>query len=497
MKVVSPKINLIPRGFTLGQCVTVATRVSSRPERGSVEARVLEQVGLGVLSRWLPSARLCEVLVECERMHERDRKLPAPLVMWLLVAAAMFRAVGLTRVLRMIGAGQQRVPAGSGAVSQARARVGVAPLALLAEQLLGPIADPDTPGAFYAGMRVLALDGTGAAVPDTPANLAEFGRPGPTAAFPMPRLVVLAETGTLGIFAGAHGPWKTSEQDLALATLDSAAPKLGPDTLVLADRGLGNTITVLAVRRVGAHALLRVKTGRTAATYPVSHLLADGSWLSTPRITARHRAALGGQLPDGPHTVRIIDFTVIVTSPSGRRRRERIRLVTTLLDPNRWPAAQLAALYIQRWCAETAIGLLKIDFLLDKNQLMRSKTPEGIDQELFAALVGYQLIRHLVHSVATAQGLDPDRISHTGALTEARISLITHPRRRDRPPAGPPDPGQPQPTQPAPARPRPPPPSATAHPRLAGPHPSPARRERPIPIRVTHRLARTRPPTPS
>jgi hypothetical protein len=76
--------------------------------------------------------------------------------------------------------------------------------------------------------------------------------------------------------------------------------------------------------------------------------------------------------------------------------------------------------------AETAIGLLKIDFLLDKNQLMRSKTPEGIDQELYATLVGYQLTRQLVHSVAAEHGLDPDRISHTGALTEARISLITH-----------------------------------------------------------------------
>jgi hypothetical protein len=413
----------------VGKCVTVATRVSSRPEQGNAEARVLERVGLGVLSRWLPSARLCEVLVECERMHERDRKLPAPVVMWLLVAAAIFRAVGLTRVLRTIssGAGSEVVPAGSGAVSQARGRLGAAPLALLAERVLGPIADADTPGTFYAGMRVLALDGTGVALPDTEANAEEFGRPGPNAAFPMIRAMVLAEAGTLGIFAGAHGPWKTSEQDLALATLASAAPKLGPDTLVLADRGLGNTITVLAVRKIGAHALLRVKTGAGAAKYPVQQLLADGSWLSTPRISARHRRALGGQLPNGPHTVRVIEFTVTVTSPSGRTRRERIRLVTTLLDPNRWPAAELAALYVQRWCAETAIGLLKIDFLLDKNQLMRSKTPEGIDQELFAALVAYQLIRQLVHSVAGEHGLDPDRISHTGALTEARITLITCP----------------------------------------------------------------------
>jgi hypothetical protein len=84
-------------------------------------------------------------------MHERDRKLPAPLVMWLLVAAAVFRAVGLTRVLQMIGAGEQAVPAGSGAVSQARTRMGAAPVALLAEQVLGPIAGPDTLGAFYAG----------------------------------------------------------------------------------------------------------------------------------------------------------------------------------------------------------------------------------------------------------------------------------------------------------------------------------------------------------
>jgi len=412
----------------LRQCVTVATRMSNRLGPGEAEtATVVAQVGLGVLSGWLSASRLRQVLAQCGRMHRRARKLPAPLVVWLLVAAAMFRAVGLGRVLRMIGAGAVRVPAGTGAISQARTRIGAQPLALLAEQVLGPIAGPGTPGAFYAGMRVLALDGTGAAVPDTSVNQDAFGRPGPKAAFPMPRLMVLAEAGTLGIFAGAHGAWKTSEQDLALATLDSAAPKLGPDTLILADRGLGNTTTVLACRKVGAHALMRVRTGANAAKYPVEKLLNDGSWLSTSRIGARHRRALGGQLPEGPHTVRLIDFTVIITSPAGRTRREHFRLLTTLLDPHRWPAAELAALYIQRWCAETTIGLLKIDFLLDKNQLMRSKTPEGIDQELYAALVAYHLIRQLVHSVATEHGLDPDRISHAGALTEARINLITHP----------------------------------------------------------------------
>jgi hypothetical protein len=121
------------------------------------------------------------------------------------------------------------------------------------------------------------------------------------------------------------------------------------------------------------------------------------------------------------------------TSPSpsparpGGRRGEQFRLVTTLLDAHTWPAEQLAALYVQRWCTETTIGLPKIDFLLDKDQLMRSKTPEGVDQELYAALVAYQLVRQLVHSVAAAHGLDPDRISHTGALTEARINLITAP----------------------------------------------------------------------
>jgi hypothetical protein len=401
--------------------------MSRRPAEGGEAAAVVQQVGLGALSRWLAVPRLREVVVECGRMHQRDRKLPAPLVVWLLIAAAMFRAVGLGRVLRMIGAQAETVPAGTGAISQARTRIGAQPLALLAEQMLGPIAGPDTPGAFYAGMRVLALDGTGAAVPDTLANQDGFGRPGPKAAFPMPRLMVLAEAGTLGIFAGAHGPWKVSEQDLALATLDSAAPKLGPDTLILGDRGLGNTTTILACRKVGTHALMRVRTGGNAAKYPVEQLLHDGSWHSTPRISARHRRALGGQLPQGPHTVRVIEFTITVTSPSGRTRRERIRLVTTLLDPKRWPAAELAALYVQRWCAETTIGLLKIDFLLDKNQLMRSKTPEGIDQEIYAALVAYHLIRQLVHSVATAHGIDPDRISHTGALTEARINLITHP----------------------------------------------------------------------
>jgi hypothetical protein len=147
----------------------------------------------------------------------------------------------------------------------------------------------------------------------------------------------------------------------------------------------------------------------------VEKLLPDGSWLSTPRIGARHRRALGGQLPEGPHTVRLIDFTVIVTSPAGRIRREHFRLVTTLLDPHAWPAAELAALYVQRWCAETAIGLLKIDFLLDKNQLMRSKTPEGVDQELYAALVAYHLIRQLVQVSPPSMVWIP-----TGSATPAR-----------------------------------------------------------------------------
>jgi hypothetical protein len=260
--------------------------------------RLADQVALGVLTRTYPPALVDRVLASCDRVEQRHRLLPARLVVYYVLGLALFSGIGSVEVLRCLVEGLREqagwrhprepwrswhLPAKS-ALIQARARLGPEPLRVLFEQAACPLATRHTPGAWYRGWRVMSLDGTCLDVADTPANAGVFGRPGSSrgegaGAFPQVRLVGVAECGTHAVVAAALGPYTTSEAVLADELLD-APGRLGPELLVLCDRGLWGADRWRRAVASGAALVWRVKTGPTGPALAAERVLADGSWLA-------------------------------------------------------------------------------------------------------------------------------------------------------------------------------------------------------------------------
>jgi Insertion element 4 transposase N-terminal/Transposase DDE domain len=394
------------------------------------QPRLSDRVAIGVLTRTYPPALVDRVLAQTGRAERRHRLLPARLMVYYVLALALFAGVAYEEVLRCLVEGLRgaawwpnprepwrawRVPAKS-ALVQARARLGAAPIRVLFEQAARPLATDQTQGAWYRGLRLVALDGTCLDVADTPANAAAFGRPGTgrgqgVGAFPQVRLVGLAECGTHAITRVAVGPCTTGELTLAPQVVEG----LGPGTLALADRGLLAVELWRQARSTGAELLWRAKTGTTGHALPTDRVLADGSWLSRLDAGGHRRRD-----PRGPIVVRVLDYTINDSRPG---QQQVYRLVTSMLDPAQAPAAELAALYHQRWELEGALDELKTH-QRGPRAVLRSKTPEGVTQEVYAHLLVHYAIRALMHQAALDADLDPDRLSFVRSLRIVRRQLI-------------------------------------------------------------------------
>ncbi|HEX6674407.1 MAG TPA: IS4 family transposase [Actinomycetes bacterium] len=395
--------------------------------------RLADQVALGVLTRTFPPELVDQVLAATGRVQQRHRLLPARLVVYYVLGLALFAGTGSVEVLRCLVEGLREaagwrhprepwrswhLPAKS-ALVQARARLGAEPLRVLFARTARPLATAATRGAWYRGWRVMSLDGTCLDVADTPANQAAFGRPGSgrgdgRGAFPQLRVVGLAECGTHAIVAASLGPCTTSEAKLAeelVGTLDARM-------LLLADRGLVGAERWRAATATGAALVWRVRTGRFAPALPVDQPLADGSWLSRLGLTGRSGP---------PIVVRVLDYTVDArrhpASPTNPTQPVTYRLVTSILDPAQAPAMELAALYAQRWEIETTLDELKVH-QRGPGAVLRSKTPDGVHQEAWAHLLVHYALRVLMHEVAVARDLDPDRLSFTATLRIVRRHTI-------------------------------------------------------------------------
>jgi hypothetical protein len=285
------------------------------------------------------------VLETTGRRERRVRLLPARVVVYFVLAMALFSADGYHGVwsglVKGLGGVTARMPS-TPALSQARARLGAAPLAELFARLSGPVATTATPGAFWRNLRLMAWDGLHLEAADSPANAAAFGylhaRRG-RSGFPLVRLAALVECGSRAIHAVAFGAYATAEKTLAQRLLGSLCPGM----LLLADRNFDGYELWSQARDTGAQLLWRAKGVRIL---PQLVPLSDGSYLSVlPDRNGRgYRAANG-------HRVRVIEFDLTVATSDGARRTEYYRLLTTLMDPRRHPADQLAALYHQRWGA--------------------------------------------------------------------------------------------------------------------------------------------------
>jgi hypothetical protein len=386
------------------------------------DERLSDHISIGVLTRVFPPELVDRVLVQAGRVEQRQRLLPARVVVYYVLGLALYSSSSYEEVIRMLVDGLSwasgwrtpwSVPT-KGALAQARFRLGSEPLRALFEQVAVPLAERSTMGAFYRDWRLVSIDGTCVDVADTPSNEQEFGRPGSgrgekLSAFPQLRLVGLGECGTHALFAVAVGPISDDERKLAAGSLDA----LDDGMLCLADRGFYSYALWKRALGAGAQLLWRTKSDHRL---PVKQRLPDGSYLSELYASSDRRR-------QKPIAVRVIEYEL---DDSGRPAAgSRYRLLSSILDPELAPAHELAPLYAERWEFEGALDELKVH-QRGPRVVLRSKTPEGVIQEVYGHLCVHYAIRWLMHTVALENGHDPDRISFTRTLRAARRTTASH-----------------------------------------------------------------------
>jgi hypothetical protein len=359
---------------------------------------------LGELTQQVPFELVDAVLEATCRVQRRIRDLPARVVVYQLLAGCLFAELGYAQVWHRLAAGLDGLAVAcptASAMTQARRRLGPAPL----RELFALLRGPGPAGARWRGLLVVAVDGTVMAVADSAANLAVYSkqRGGPTGggSYPTLRLLALVSCGTRSVIDAVFGPVSSGELTYAASLLGS----LRPGMILLADRYFGAGPLAAQIAGTGADFLIRVRVGTAAPKLPVLGRCPDGSWLSR----------FGG-IP-----VRVVDAEITVTTSAGRSAG-RCRLITTLTDPASHRAKDLVALYHERWEIETAYFELKSTIL--GGRVLRARTPDGIDQEVYALLVTYQALRGAIADAAAVSGADPDRASFAIALNAARDQVI-------------------------------------------------------------------------
>jgi hypothetical protein len=363
---------------------------------------------IGELTQYLSFELVDDVLSQTKTVQRRLRDLPSRVGVYFVLALMLFPRLGYARVWQKLTAGLAGMvlPSPSEkALRDLRRRLGPAPFKALFEVVAGPLGQPRTPGVSYRGLRTVAFDGCNSLhVPDTERNRSWLGRIRYRmgfAGYPTLPLMTLVETGTRGLIGAVLG----SRADRDEATLARRLlPLLHPGMVVLLDRAFDAAAFLTELNQTGARFLVRTKSTRRPLV--LTHL-PDGSFLSD----------LGG-LP-----VRIIDADLTVTGADGSRVRDRYRLITTLLDPDHHPAAELVRLYHERW--EIEIAYLALRHTILDGQVLRSQDRPGLEQEIWALLTLYQLLRMaMVTAVESRPDTNPDRASFTTALQTARDQLI-------------------------------------------------------------------------
>ncbi|MFD4144122.1 IS4 family transposase [Streptomyces sp. NPDC058572] len=357
---------------------------------------------LGGLTPFLPFELVDSALQEAGAVQRRLRDLPSRVGVYFLVAMCLFPEIGYRLVWDKMTAGlgcRLLAPSTKG-LRDLRRRVGCAPMKALFEVVAGALAQPRTSGVRFGPYRTVSFDGCSSIkTPDSERNRGWLGRC-PHGGYPQIELMTLIETGTRSVIAAVFGPTREGETSYATRLLHH----LGPDMLVLWDRGFDSNDFLAAVHATGAQVVGRIRQRRRP---PVLTALADSSYLS----------AIGG-VP-----VRIIEAQMSITCTDGSTFEGSYRLVTTLLDARRYPAERLVHLYHERWEHESAYYALRHTIL--RGRVLRSCDPVGVEQEMWALLTLYQLLRRtMVEAAESRPGIDPDRCGFTIAFQTARELLV-------------------------------------------------------------------------
>lgn len=414
-----------------------------------VGVRLSDHLSASLLARVYPSALIEGILREHGVESKRCRTLPMLTMSYYCISLSLYPECAYEAVfeamaegLRWAQGGRLRLGAGAAtsvsksSVSAARAKLGVAALKKLHQRACVALANPETqPEAFYAGLRLVAIDGSHFELPDEPDNVKAFGRPGSrtgVAAYPQAQCAALVECTTHAILAAEIGAYRDAEWNLCEPLL----PHLNASMLCLADRGFSGVEQWQKARATGAHLLWRAKGNRIL---PVIKALPDGSYSSviypardeTGRVLRNHKNRTDGI------TVRVIEYSLPDSALGGNERGNktgskvagkkraapvtRYRLITSLLDPAVAPALELAAVYHERWEIEAAFDELKTH-LIERRRCFRSKTAAGVRQEFYGWVLAHYAVCWLMHHAASSQRVRTRSLSFTGNLRLIRLT---------------------------------------------------------------------------
>ena len=380
-------------------------------------SRITDYISLGVVAKAFPLEKIRASLTATRKESVRERDLPAHVVVYYVIALALYMQSSYREVLRCLLEGIQWLVepgaginvAGNSGISQARTRLGWEPVRQLHDDVVRPVAVAATKGAWYRAWRLISVDGSTLDVADEKGNNEAFGRPGASrgeSAYPKIRFVSLVENGTHVLFGSRMADYATSEVALAKTVL----PNLSKGMLCLADRGFFGFEMWKQAAATGADLLWRV---RKNIHLPCEKRLPDGSYLS--RIYSSQQDQRRGR---NGIVVRVIEYRL-----EGVEGAEPLyRLATTILNHELAPAAELAALYHERWEIETAFDELKTH-LRGAHIVLRSKTPDLVRQEFYGLLMAHFAVRGLMHEAALRADKDTDKLSFLHAVRVVRRKM--------------------------------------------------------------------------
>jgi len=390
-------------------------------------SRITDYISLGVLSSAISRDRIDAVLTATGKKSLRQRDLPAHVVVYYVVALALFMQSSYREVLRCLlegldwlrGPSETVHTAGKSGISQARTRLGSEPLRLLLQEIATPIGVKRTRGAWYRTWRLVSLDGSTLDVADTVDNVKAFGRPSASrgsSAYPQLRFVSLLENGTHVLFGARVDGCNVSEMALAKDVVTS----LTPEMLCLADRYFYSSELWSKAAATGAKLVWRVRKNMRLECL---EQFADGSYRSAAYPSETDRRHKTNCIP-----LRVVDYQL-----KGVPDAEPLyRLVTNIMTPSEAPAEELAALYPGRWGIETVFDELKTH-LRGARIVLRSKTAELVRQEFYGLLLAHFAIRSLMHQAALGSDIAPRDVSFLHAVHVVRRKL---PRWAAIPPSG-------------------------------------------------------------
>jgi hypothetical protein len=375
------------------------------------------QQRVAALKRIIPPSAVQRALADSGRGARHCPVLPFWLVVWFVIGIGLFARDSYRLIFKHLQPYLPGCSPGSNTIAAARAALGLLPLRLLSKAVVKLLCQPDAPGAFYKGRRLMAIDGFVLDLPDTPDNERAFGRPKSgrsPGAFPQARVVALCEVGSHAFWRWLVKPFWRGESTMAPYLLG----QLEQDVLILFDRNFLSFGNVSQVLDRKAHLLARVASNRILEPIEV---LADGSYLAKMYKTEYDRKKdRKGVL------VRVIQYEL--TDPNRPSKEKVHRLVTTLLDAQAYPALGLVELYHQRWEEELSIDELKTH--QKERPVLRSKTPLGVVQEIEGLMLAHYCVRAVTYQAARDRGMDPRRLSFVGTLRILRMRLAEAPKSR-------------------------------------------------------------------